>query len=118
MKSYKEKSFGDRMNAAADARKATLQRILARPGADDPAVIAQKAAREKTAAARAARIAERNSARLAAEERERAASEERAAREQKEAAEQAVEDAARAAALAVEQKVARDARYAARKARK
>ena len=67
--SYKEKSFGDRMNAAAEARKATLQRILSRPGADDPAVIAQKAERAAIVAAREARGAARNEAKRAAEER-------------------------------------------------
>ena len=52
MKGYREKSFDERKNAAAEARKATLQRILARPGADDPTVIAQKAASEAASAAR------------------------------------------------------------------
>ena len=58
------------MNAAAEARKATLQRILSRPGADDPAVIAQKAERAAIVAAREARVAARNEAKLAAEERD------------------------------------------------
>ena len=96
--SYKEKSFGDRMNAAAEARKATLQRVLSRPGANDPTVIAQKAERAAIATAREARVAARNEA--------------------KRVAEKAAQDAIRAAALAAEQKAARDARYAARKARK
>jgi len=116
--SYREKSFGDRMNAAAEARKATLQRILSRPGADDPAVIAQKAERAAIVAAREARAAARNEAKLAAEERTRIETEARVAREQQEAVEKAAQDAVRATVLAAEQKAARDARYAARKARK
>ena len=63
--SFKEKTFGDRINAAAAAKKATLARILARPGADDPGVIAQKAKREAIVAAREVRLAERIAARLA-----------------------------------------------------
>ncbi len=118
MKSFKEKNFSERMNAAAEARKATLARILARPGADHPDVIAQKAARDAIITAREARLAERNAARLAAQERVIAEAEARAERERIEAAEKAAQDAVRAAALAAEQKAARDARYAARKARK
>ena len=118
MKGYREKSFGDRMNAATEARKATLHRILSRPGAGDPAVIAQKADRAAIVAAREARTAARNEAKLAAEERARIETEARVVREQKEAADKAAQDAVRAIALATEQKAARDARYAARKARK
>ena len=118
MKGYREKSFGDRMNAATEAKKATLQRILSRPGAGDPATIAQRAERAAIVAAREARAAVRNEAKLAAEERARIETEARVAREQKEAAEKATQDALRATALAAEQKAARDARYAARKARK
>ena len=92
--------------------------VLSRPGADDPAVIAQKAERAAIVAAREARGAARDEAKRAAAERERIETEARLAREQKEAAEKAAQDAVRAAALAVEQKAARDARYAARKARK
>lgn len=118
MKGYREKSFGERMNSAAESRKATLQRVLSRPGADDAAVIAQKADRAAVVAAREARIAARNEAKFAAEEKARIETEARVASEQKAAAEKVVEDAARAITLAAEQKAARDARYAARKARK
>ena len=38
MKGYKEKTFGDRISAAATARQAALERFRARPAADDPAV--------------------------------------------------------------------------------
>ena len=118
MKGYREKSFGERMNASAAARKATLERVLSRPGAGDPAVIAQREQRAAVVAAREARAAARNDAKFAAQERERLETEARLAREQKEAAEKAAQDALRATALAAEQKAARDARYAARKARK
>jgi hypothetical protein len=66
MKGYREKSFGDRMNTAAAARKATLQRVLAKPGANDPAVIEQKAARAAIVAAREARLAARHAEQKAA----------------------------------------------------
>lgn len=118
MKSFKEKSFGERMNTAAEARKATLARILARSGADHPDVIAQKAKRDAIIAARELRLAERNAARLAAEEHRLAEAEQRTERERIEAADRIAQEAVRAAALAAEQKAARDARYAARKARK
>ncbi len=117
--SYKEKSFGDRMNAAAEARKATLQRILSRPGADDPAVIAQKAERAAIVAAREARAAARNEAKLAAEERTRIETE--AARGTRAAGSRRKGGAGCRSGQPPwrpNRKAARDARYAARKARK
>jgi len=106
------------MSSAAEARKATLQRVLSRPGADDPAVIAQKAERAAIVAAREARSAARDTEKRAVAERARVETEARLAQEQKAAAEKAAEDAVQAAALLVAQKAARDVRYAARKARK
>lgn len=118
MKSYKEASFNERRDAAAKAKQEALQRFRARPGADDPAVVEQRAARQAVVAAREARIAERTAAKLAAQAREAAEKAEREARERQEAAEQAERDAAAKIALEAQQKAARDARYAARKARK
>lgn len=118
MKGYKETSFSDRLGTAAKAKQAMLQRFHARPAADDPAVVAQREARRAIVAAREARIAEREAAKLAAAAREAAEREERAALELREAAERAQQEEAAAAALELQRKSDRDARYAARKARK
>ena len=117
----KNANFSDRLNAAAAAKKATLERFHARPGPDDPAVREQQAARKGISDAREVRIAERKAAqeaeaeRLATEQAAKAA--EQAAREAEERR-LAAEAAAQAVALEAERKAARDARYAARKARR
>jgi len=90
---YKNDDFNNRLTSAANAKNALLERFRARPGPDDPAVIARRAAQAEIEAAREVRMAERKAAREAA-------------------------DAARAAERAAEAKAARDARYAARRARK
>jgi hypothetical protein len=111
---YKDPSFQDRTAAAAKAKQRALEKFKAKP-AVDPAILEEKRlareAREKAiaderaqkAAAIAAAKAEaaaRKAAELAAAEAERA---ERASRAKP--------------ATAAEMKAARDARYAARKAR-
>jgi hypothetical protein len=107
-------NFDDRIGAAAAAKKAVLERFLARPKADDPAVQEQQAALKAIADARDMRAAERKAlkeaeaARIAAEQAAKRTEEQRLAAEAK----------AKAAALELERKAARDARYAARKARK
>jgi hypothetical protein len=113
-------SFDDRLSAAANAKKAQLEKFRARSGANDPAFAERQAARQAISVARDARAAERNATRLAGLARE---ADEKAARD---AAVEA-EDVARAAEVArqaaddvtvqAERKAARDARYAARKAR-
>jgi hypothetical protein len=117
MKGFKEKTFADRLQEAAEARKAALERFKARPAADDPEVIRRREERLRIAQARAERDAVRKAqketeaaARAEQEAIERA---EREARERREAIEKVIRDAAEAA----ERKAARDARYAARKAR-
>src|SRR5215208_7177157 len=92
--------LGDRLTAAANARKAALERFRARPGPDDPVAVERQAARKAVAVAREARAADRKAAREA------------------EAAVQAAKQAARAAeqeAWVVEQ-AAREAEDAAREA--
>jgi uncharacterized protein DUF6481 len=106
----KTASFSDRLNAAAAAKKAALERFHARPGPDDPAVREQQAARKAISEAREVRMAERKAAREAETARQAA---EQAARETEEQ-----RLAAEAVALEAERKAARDARYAARKARR
>jgi hypothetical protein len=124
-KNMKDKDFGDRLSAAKNAKQAMTAKFLQRPGSDDPAVIERRQAREAVSAARAVREAQRN-ARAAAEAAETAAQQERADAEAAFAAAEAAaqqeravaENEANKARLEVEQKAARDARYAARKARK
>ena len=107
-------NFDDRLSAAAAAKQALLERFRSRPGAGDPAWVEQQAALKAIADARDARNAERKAAREA--EAARAAAELAARRTEEQIA--AAEAKARAAALEAERKAARDARYAARKARK
>jgi hypothetical protein len=117
MKGFKEKTFADRLQEAAEARKAALERFRARPAADDPDVLKRREERLRIAKAReereTARRAQKEAEAAARAEREAAEKAEREARERREAVEKLIRDAADAA----ERKAARDARYAARKAR-
>lgn len=118
MRSFKDKSLTDRLADQATAKQALLRKLKARPGPDDPAVIARAAerkaiveAREQRAAAKAAAAEQariEQIAREAAEKVAREAAEEQAYQER----------IAREAALEEEKKRARDERYAARKAAK
>jgi hypothetical protein len=107
-------NFDDRLSAAAAAKQALLERFRARPAADDPAEVARQAALKAIADARDIRAAERKAAKDA--EAARVAAEQVARRVQEQVA--ATEAKARAATLEAERKAARDAKYAARKARK
>ena len=117
MAAFKGSKFQDRAAAAADAKKALLEAFKNRPGPDDPAVQARMAERRAINEAREARAIER--ARLKAEEEARLRAEEEARKiaEAEEAARKAAEAAARDEQIRAERKAARDARYAARKAR-
>ncbi|HEX7874347.1 MAG TPA: DUF6481 family protein [Sphingobium sp.] len=109
MRGYKEPGLQDRLAAANRARDKALEKLRSKPPIDE-AELARRAARqqEKDAAARA----KREAAKLAKEEA--AAAKKEAARLAAEAAE-----AAKPRVLTEEEKkAARDARYAARKARK
>jgi hypothetical protein len=131
MSAFKHQSAGDRIAAAANAKKAMLEKFKAKPPPDDPAVLERQAAQKAILEAREARAAERRAARdaeaarIAAEkaalvaEQERQAIEQAAylARKANDAAAAQAEYKARALALAAEQKAARDLRYAKRKAR-
>jgi len=107
-------NFDDRLSAAAAAKQALLERYRSRPAAGDPAWIEQQAALKAIADARDIRTAERKAAKEA--EAARVAAELAARRTQEQIA--AAEAKARVAAEEAERKAARDARYAARKARK
>jgi hypothetical protein len=111
----KELDFVERRNAAANAKKAALEKF--RANAADPAAAQRQQERSASAAERAAAKAARE-----LEKAERKAREaELAAQAAREAAAQAkreeAEKADREVALQAEMKLARDARYAARKAR-
>lgn len=120
MISHKSDAFGERLTTAARAKEAMLERFRARPGPNDPAVVAQAAARKAISEARDTR----NAARKAASDIETARLKSEAATKAEEqralAVQQALEAEAaakHAAELPALQKAARDARYAARKAR-
>jgi uncharacterized protein DUF6481 len=120
MDNSKKTSFDDRLSAAANAKKAELEKFRARSGANDPAFAERQAARHVISVARDARIAERNASRVAGLAREAAEQTARDAATEAEEAARAAEVAKQAAddvALQAERKAARDARYAARKAR-
>ena len=118
--SFKD-TFDNRKTAAAEAKRKLMERFRAQPGPDDPAVIArlaeQKAAGEQRALREAAAKAraDEKAAGIAAAKAEALAQKQR---EIEEAARAVIEAKKRAAQLLVEQKAARDARYAARKKRK
>jgi uncharacterized protein DUF6481 len=123
MSSYKDPDLQQRQNDAAAAKNATLEKF--RAASEDPAVASRHASRVAVNEARLVRIAEREAAKRAreaelAEQATRAA--ELASQAQREAekveALMAAEAGEREASLKAEQKVARDARYAARKAAK
>lgn len=112
-KGFKNPTFSDRAKASAEAKQALLERHKAAPKPSPEEIAAAKErylAREaRAAAAREQAKAEKEAAALAAKEAAAAAA-------------QAAADAAKAAQPRVptqaELKAARDARYAARKARK
>ena len=114
-------NLSDRLGAAAAAKKAAVAQFQARPAPDDPVVKERQAARKAISDARDLRAAERKAAREAevarqiAEQAAKAA--DQAAREAEER-QLAASAAAQETALEAERKAARDARYAARKARR
>ena len=121
MMTFKGDNFKDRATAAADARKKLAERFKAAPKPDDPRVQALAAERKAIAEARDIRQAERMRQKaeeevLRAEETRLKAIEE--ARAAEDARRRAIEERAKQLQVAAEQKAARDARYAARKAKK
>lgn len=124
MNDFRNTGFADRLNAAESAKKAMVARFRAQPGPDDPAFVERQAARLAAAVARDARAAERKAAReseraaaIEATRAAKAAAEEERITREADAARAAAEESARALTLEAERKAARDARYAARKAR-
>jgi hypothetical protein len=94
MNGPKNTSFADRLCAAANAKKAQLERAArARSAAECPTAVERRSARDAVRAARDARMAERKATKLAIEAQQAAAL----------AAAQAAQAAAREAALKAEQ---------------
>ena len=111
-------TFADRLETATKAKQALLERARAKDPTKDPEFAARQEARAAAAYVRQEREADRQIAKLAEREKEAA---ERDARK----AEQVALEAERAGRVSRQQtvnmaaqKAARDARYAARKARK
>jgi hypothetical protein len=122
--SRKEPGFADRLQTAAKAKQAQLEKIRAAALANDAQSGDRHAARIETAEARQIRTAERKYAnRVTAEQRDAQRAAEKA--RQAQAATEAIahKDAERIAqeeadvALKKDQKASRDSKYAARKAR-
>ena len=117
---FKGDKFQDRAATAAEARKKLAERFKQAPKPDDPRVLALAEERRAIAEARELRQAERakikaaQEAQKAEEARLKAIEDARAAEEARLAA---IQDRARQLQVAAEQKAARDARYAARKAK-
>jgi hypothetical protein len=121
--SYKDPDFQQRQSSAATAKKSMLERF--RAASEDPGVGERQAERAAVHEARQKRMTEREAAKKA-REAEKAAEAARAAEVALEAEREAeklkasleADEAEREFLLAAEQKAARDARYAARKAAK
>ena len=121
MSAFDYRNFDDRRQHSQNAKAALLEKFKARPSFDDPEMIAKAKQRQQVAQAREDRARERERLRI---ETERKAAEEKRLREEAELQARIAREEAEAAALAArkaqeseERKAARDARYAARKAR-
>ncbi len=122
--SRKEPGFAERLQTAAKAKQAQLEKIRAMAPANDAQSADRQAARVEAEKARQIRTAERKYAhRVAAGQRDAQRAAEKARQARAVTEEKARKDAERvavgeaAAALKKAQKAARDSKYAARKAR-
>jgi len=113
MAGYKEPGFQDRVKAAEEARAKALAKLKAKPPVD-PAVLAERAA--KAAEREAAQVAKREAAKAAKAEAEAAAAAEAARLEEE--ARKAAPPPPPPPLTEAEKKAIRDAKYAARKARR
>ncbi len=118
MAAFKGSTFKDRAEAAAQAKKTLLEAFKARTPVDDPGLQARQAARRAVMEAREKRSAERSQLKAEEEARFKAETEARQKSEAEDAERRAIETAERDESIRNERKAARDARYAARKARR
>jgi hypothetical protein len=124
MDELRKTSFTDRITQAAKAREAQLARARAKSPANDPDFAKRQAERAAVKVSRDARAAQRREEKLIETENRlarklaEAAAEKEAGLAAEEAHKESLrKDAERTAALAIQQKAARDARYAGRKLR-
>lgn len=115
MAAFKNPSFNDRMEAAAKAKQKALDQLKAKPPVDEALAAQQREAWQKREDALAQERAAKTEAK-AAEKAEKAAAKAKAIEEAKAAAE--LKAARLRPPSPAEMKAARDARYAARQARK
>lgn len=118
--SFKD-SLEERQKAARTSKRAMLERFAARLGTNDPATAEKRAARQAVVGARDIRRAEQEQRKQAERESQAVqAALDAAQRHQQleQAAQEVAEKAEQDAALKIVQKKARDAKYAARKARR
>ncbi len=122
MPAFKGNKFEDRASAAAAAKRALVENFkAAKPAPDDPAVLARQAERRAIAEARDIRAAERKKLKEAEDQKRIAEDVARIEAERLRAEEEAAriaEAAARDEAIKAQRKAERDAKYAARKARR
>ncbi|MCX7364101.1 MAG: DUF6481 family protein [Alphaproteobacteria bacterium] len=111
-------TFTDRLETAAKAKQALLAKAKAKNPANDPEFAARQEARAAAAYAREEREASRQIAKLAEREKEAAERDAEKAKQVTLEAERAGRVTRQQAESMAERKAARDARYAARKARK
>ncbi len=117
-------TFADRLETAAKAKQALLEKARQKDPTNDPEFAARQAARIEAARLREERETEKRTAKLAEQAKVKAEREAEAARKAAEAAAEAERirsgkrPVSKPALSAEEQKALRDARYAARKARK
>ena len=118
---HQRDNLEDRLAKARQSKAAMMARIAQRSGQDDPINLKKAEQRQAILAARAIRQAEaavRQQAVLAEQLLQQAASVEAARERSEQDAREAAEAAQREEILKIKQKEARDARYAARKARR
>ena len=111
-------TFSERLENQAKARQALLDRAKAKDPANDPEFAARQEARAAAARLREQREEERRAAKLAAREQEKAEREAKKVDKIAREAEEAKMALRKQIELLAAQKATRDARYAARKARK
>lgn len=118
MRDFKDKNLTGRLQNSRQAKQALIEKMRAAPKPDDAEVIARRAAKSALVAANKAERERRRAEKDAADrhEAERKAAAEAAALAEAERKKR--EEAEKIVALLAEQKAARDASYAARKARK
>jgi hypothetical protein len=118
MSGFKEPSLRERQNAAANAKKAALERFRALPRPGEEAFEQQQADRKSVATKRAAARNARAVQKAEKQAADTAVREHAAQAAAKKAASDLADKEAREVTRQAEQKAARDKRYAARKSRR